>query len=240
MKAKKGLLIFIQTVIVCVLAIAVVFFVYTGDYYHTVEIEQPDEDVCKVNIIEEKDEIVFEPDDIKCGLVFYPGGKVEFDAYSSLMHALADQGVLCVLLKMPFNLAVFNVDACNGVLDKYPQVTKWYMAGHSLGGSMAGTYLSKNTENFAGLILLASYTTEDLSQTNLKVLSIYGSNDGVMNRDNYEKYKSNLPSDYKEYIIDGGCHSYFGAYGMQKNDGNPTITQNEQIKETVDFIINNI
>jgi pimeloyl-ACP methyl ester carboxylesterase len=110
------------------------------------------------------------------------------------------------------------------------------MAGHSLGGLMVASYISENAKNFEGIILLASYSTADLSNSDLNVLSIYGSNDGVLNMEKYSEYKPNLPEDFNEFIIDGGCHAYFGAYGEQEGDKKATITRDEQIKITVDEI----
>jgi pimeloyl-ACP methyl ester carboxylesterase len=110
------------------------------------------------------------------------------------------------------------------------------MGGHSLGGSMAASYVSKHTEDFVGLVLLGSYSTADLAGSGLKVLSVYGSEDQVMNREKYEKYRSNLPEDFVERVIDGGCHAYFGMYGAQKGDGIPTISNETQINITADAI----
>ena len=59
-----------------------------------------------------------------------------------------------------------------------------------------------------------------------------------MNRDKYEKYKVNLPNDFTEIVIEGGCHAYFGMYGLQKGDGTPTISAEEQIILTADYIFN--
>ena len=69
-----------------------------------------------------------------------------------------------------------------------------------------------------------------------EVLSVYGSEDGVLNKTSYEKYRSNLPEDFEEAIIDGGCHAYFGMYGAQDGDGTPEISNEEQIALTVDAI----
>jgi hypothetical protein len=99
---------------------------------------------------------------------------------------------------------------------------------------MAASYLSKNTDKFDGLILLGAYSTADL--TGCHVLSLYGSEDGVMNREKYEKYKSNLPTDFTEIIIEGGNHAYFGMYGEQDGDGRATISNTEQIFYTADNI----
>ncbi len=45
---------------------------------------------------------------------------------------------------------------------------------------MAASYLGKHTDEYDGLILLAAYSTADLSDSDLKVLSLYSSNDGVL------------------------------------------------------------
>jgi dienelactone hydrolase len=170
------------------------------------------------------------------GLIFYPGGKVEYTAYVPLMRALAARGVFCVLLEMPLNLAVLDMNAADGVQAQYPDVERWYIGGHSLGGSMAASYLAKHTEDFDGIVLLGAYSTADLSTTSLEALSIFGSEDKVMNRGKYDKYKKNLPSDLTEIEIEGGCHAYFGMYGAQNGDGIPAISAQEQIYKTADYI----
>lgn len=180
--------------------------------------------------------IVFEPDGATTGLIFYPGGKVEHTAYIPLMQACAENGILCVIVEMPFNLAVFDVNAADGIQKEYPQIENWYIGGHSLGGSMAASYLEKNAEDYEGLILLGSYSTADLSDTDLDVLSVYGSEDKVMNREKYDENKSNLPTNFTEIVIDGGCHAYFGMYGAQDGDGKPSITNEEQIYRTAELI----
>ena len=154
------------------------------------------------------------------------------------MKALASEGIFCILVEMPFHLAVFDINAADGLQEKYPEIENWYIGGHSLGGSMAASYLSKNSNSFEGLILLGSYSTTDLSELDIEVLSVYGSEDLVLNKENYESNKTNLPSDYTEIIIDGGCHAYFGMYGIQEGDGTAGITNEEQIYQTVEAITN--
>lgn len=170
------------------------------------------------------------------GFIFYPGGKVEYTAYEPLMEACASEGIFCVLLEMPFNLAVLDMDAAEGIQELYPEIEHWYIGGHSLGGSMAASYLEKHREEYEGLILLGAYSTADLSESELDVLSVYGSEDGVMNREKYEKYRENLPDDFTEFVIDGGCHAGFGMYGAQEGDGIPSITSEEQIVATAEAV----
>jgi dienelactone hydrolase len=178
--------------------------------------------------------LVFEPDEPSAGFIFYPGGKVEYTAYIPLMSALAEEGILCILIKMPCNLAVLDMNAAKGLTEKYPDIDDWYIGGHSLGGSMAASYASKNSPEIDGLILLGSYSTAKLS---IPVLSVYGSEDGVMNREKYAKYKPNIELALTENIIEGGNHALFGSYGTQKGDGMPTISDKEQLNLTVQIII---
>ena len=97
-------------------------------------------------------------------------------------------------------------------------------------------FTAKNPDKVEGLILLGAYTISNISDTDLDVLSIYGSEDKIMNMNKYEKNFSNLPDDTTEIVIEGGCHSYFGMYGMQDSDGTPTITVEEQLTQTADAI----
>jgi len=173
--------------------------------------------------------IVCEPLTAKAGLIFYPGGLVEYSAYVPLMQALAAKGVLCVLVEMPGNLAVLDMNAAQGIAEQYPHITSWYVGGHSLGGSMAASYAAKHIDSLDGVLLLAAYSTADLSSSGLKVLSVYGSEDGVLNMEKYSEYLPNLPADFTELVIAGGCHAGFGMYGPQTGDGTPTITPEQQI-----------
>jgi dienelactone hydrolase len=152
------------------------------------------------------------------------------------MAALAEKGVLCVLVEMPFNLAVFNMNAADGVTDRYPEVDMWYIGGHSLGGAMAAAYVADHSDEYDGLVLLGAYSTADLKGTGLDVLSVFGSEDKVMDREKYDESKSNLPDGFAEIIIEGGCHAYFGMYGVQDGDGEPKITNEEQIYITADAV----
>ena len=207
--------------------------IYAADYYHMDETAA----AAMTNIDTSDNMAVFGPDDAEIGFIFYPGGKVEYPAYAPLMRALAEQDILCVIPKMPLNLAVLDMDAADKILRLYPEIDTWYIGGHSLGGSMAASYAAEADE-FTGLILLASYSTADLTETDLDVLSIYGTEDGVLNMEKYEEYRSNLPDNTLEHIIDGGNHAQFGSYGAQDGDGIAQVSSEEQLKLTVEAIMN--
>lgn len=163
------------------------------------------------------------------GMVFYPGGKVEAAAYVPLVKQIADQGVTCYLMKMPFNLAVFGKNAFDRIYEAYPMIEKWYLGGHSLGGAMASDYLGeeKNQVKVEGLILLAAYP---VNQASNKTLVLYGEYDQVLNLAKLDEV------DAKKMIL-GGNHAYFGNYGEQAGDGQASISREQQQAETVDRVM---
>lgn len=175
----------------------------------------------------------------KAGIILYPGALVDSDSYAPLMTLLAERGIIAVKVNMPMDLAILDKKAADEVLayynKNYPDLA-WYIGGHSLGGSMAGSYVADHQEEFAGLVLLASYITEDISGSELRVLSLMGSEDGVLSQKRYEENRKNLPADFTEFVIEGGCHAGFGDYGIQKGDNTPSITSTEQIAITAEQI----
>lgn len=227
----RGLLLTAAVVLVLILGCGI----YVGDYYRA---EETVMDVPASVTVEVADgRAVFAPESAVAGLIFYPGGKVEYTAYSPLMAELAKRDVFCVLLEMPLNLAVLDMDAAEGIPEEFPEVERWYLAGHSLGGSMAASHAAKNAEVYDGLILLAAYSTEDLTETGLKVCSLRGDRDGVLNLEKYREYRSNLPEDALELVLEGGNHAGFGSYGPQEGDGVSALESGAQLQWTADRIL---
>lgn len=240
-KAGKKLKITLAVILSVIVLTAVGCGIYLQDYYRAdpsaIEVISREYDTVTVTDTVGR-QIVFAPENPVAGLIFYPGGKVQYESYAPLCLALAEENILCVLVHMPGNLAVLDINAADGIPEKYPEISDWYIAGHSLGGSMAASYAAKHTEEYKGIILLAAYSTADLTESNLKVLSVYGTEDKVLKHDSYLKNLSNLPEDFTEYVVEGGCHAYFGNYGMQNGDGSPGITREEQQAQTIEVIIN--
>ncbi len=241
MSRKKRIILIstLSAVAILVIALVVGISIYLGTYYHAdlgavySFLDEAQIDTERID----KEKLAFVPKEISAGFIFYPGGKVEAEAYHPLMQECAKKGILSVIVEMPFNLAVFDINGADGIREHFPEVQKWYIGGHSLGGSMAASYLDKHRDEYDGLILLGSYSTVDFSDSKIKVISIYGENDQVLNKEKYEKNKSNLPADFKEQIITGGNHAGFGMYGEQKGDGEATISNREQIKKTASMIL---
>ncbi len=236
MSRRKKIGIIIISILAGLILIACAsFIIYVNDYYEAIDIDEYLASSDSVDVKEGDDNYYFIPKSYDSGIIMYPGAKVEEEAYAPICRMLAEEGYLVILLHMPFNLAFFDSDRAEDIIDDYQDID-FYLMGHSLGGAMSSSYLASNSDKYEGMILLASYSTKSLRNKDLDVLSIYGSNDKVLNKSNYNKNKKNLPDDYTEYIIDGGNHGYFGSYGNQDNDGIATITQLTQWSITVTVI----
>ncbi|MDY2777026.1 MAG: alpha/beta fold hydrolase [Collinsella sp.] len=203
------------------------FFVWASDYYHA----EPEALAIldEAGTIDEGDDIALIPRDspATCGLIFYPGAKVEAEAYLPILDMLRDQGIACFLARMPLNMAIFDVDAAEGIMDDHPQIETWYIGGHSMGGGMASAWASDNATRVEGLILLGAYVYGDYPPSD--ALTIYGSlNTSVEERIHYSE---------NVVRIEGGNHAQFGNYGPQHGDPPATISAKRQQERAVEEIV---
>lgn len=187
------------------------------------------------------DWIVFQPvgSEPDTGLVFYPGGRVDYRAYSPYLREVASQGFLVVLVKMPLNLAVFAPNRAGEVIDAFPAVKTWAVGGHSLGGAMAAHYVAGHPGQVQGLVLLASYpaSSDSLVEAAIDVISIYASQDGLATQEKIDASRALLPAETQFVSIQGGNHAQFGWYGLQNGDGTATISREDQQAQVVTLVV---
>lgn len=171
-----------------------------------------------------------EPADDTLGFVLYPGGKIAPEAYLPVAAAMAEMGIAVYIVKTPYNLAFFAPGSGNRARAKRPEIQHWLIGGHSLGGIVAASVAASNPEDWAGLILFASYTTKraDLSETDLPVLSVYGAVDHLVPPSATHANARYLPINTMYVNIPGANHAGFGFYGPQKGDGKAYISAEEQ------------
>ncbi len=236
-KKKSKLIKVIAIIGSIVLVLAIITSIYLGNYYHAVNVEQYLTSTDEITITNDNGVYYFDGPSEDCALIFYPGAKVESTAYAPLMFYLAQNGIDCFLVTMPFNLAMFGADKAASIVDNY-NYEHLYIGGHSLGGYVASNYTYSNQDDFEGLILVSSFVLDDFSDSDLRVFSIYGSNDEVLNMSNLNKSHELMPQDFSEFIIPGGNHAYMGSYGEQKGDGKATISHEEQWEYAVEAITN--
>lgn len=227
MKGKKRFRRRLLTAVCVLLAVGAVltgaFFWYVSDYYRA-------EDVALAVLagddgVEVRDGLtILSPSyPTDTALIFYPGAKVEAAAYLPLLDQLRRTGLTCILVEMPFHMAIFDPDAAEDVMAEFPHIAHWYMAGHSMGGAMASQFASDHPDQVDGLILLGAYLYGDYSPSD--TLTIYGS----LN----QSVEDHL--DYTENVVEiqGGNHAQFGNYGPQKGDPPAAISAQEQQAQTV-------
>ncbi|MEE3343386.1 MAG: alpha/beta hydrolase [Bacilli bacterium] len=239
MKNKRKLLYITIIITIIILLLASIFYSYINNYYKAdTNIKEYLKSSNNVKVSKNNNYYYFDGKSEDKAIIFYPGGKVEYTAYAPILHKLSENGIDCFLIKMPFNLAILNKNAADSIIKKY-KYKYWYLAGHSLGGVAASTYTHDNKDKVSGLILLASYPNKTIDNKT-KLLSIYGTNDGVLDLEKYKQSKKYWSKKNKEFIIYGANHSGFGNYGHQSGDKKALITNEQQQQETIDFIINRI
>lgn len=221
-KKKARLVLIILLAAVAVLA--ALFFWYVSDYY-------PAEDTALAVLAQEdgmetRDNLtILSPSyPTDTGILFYPGAKVEAEAYLPLLDQIRQAtGATCILVHMPFHMAIFDADAAEAVMESFPEIHHWYMAGHSMGGAMASKFASEHPDQVEGLFLLGAYLYGDYPEE--KTLTIYGSlNQSV---EDHIDYTQNIVK------IQGGNHAQFGNYGPQKGDPPASISAEEQQAQAV-------
>jgi hypothetical protein len=172
------------------------------------------------------------------GLIFYPGGRVDYRSYAPLLSLIAAKGYEVVLVPMPLNLAIFGVEKAGDVIAAFPQVKVWAVGGHSLGGSMAAQYVINHPGSVQGLVFWASYPPSSmLDRSDIKIALISGSRDGLATPSKIESSHKLLPASTTYILIQGGNHGQFGSYGNQSGDNPAAISPEDQWQQTVNATV---
>lgn len=229
----------IKIALVIVLLLIVGFAVfYLNDYYHADEtavgcLNASD----NVSVVKTSNGILLDGPGNDTALIFYPGAKVEYTAYSPMFMNLSEDGIDCYLVEMPFNLAFLGQNSADEIIDG-ANYSHYFISGHSLGGSMAASYVN-STNKTDGLILFASYSTCEVEKP---VLSIYGTEDKVLNMEKYDDSLKFIDNNLTELEIKGANHAQFAYYGNQSGDGTAKISAESQQKQSeaavIEFIKN--
>lgn len=238
---KKSLRFKIIKGIIGVLIVSIsMFFIYVSFYYKANDLAMESLKTDAKVEVKENGDILFKPlyNAKNVGFIFYPGAKVEASAYAPMAREIAASGYTVVIAKMKFNLAILSPNEADNIIKENKNINTWIIGGHSLGGVMAADYSIKN-EKIRGLVLLASYpkSGEYFGEKDIKVLSLWGSNDKVADLSKVKNAKDVMPRGAEFIEIKGGNHGGFGDYGHQKGDGDASITNKEQMSYTSKTII---
>jgi hypothetical protein len=168
------------------------------------------------------------------GFVFQPGARVDPRAYVPILTEVSRAGYLVVVVKQPFELALLATGAPANVMDSHPEVTRWAVGGHSLGGVAAAEYVAAEPGRVHGLVLWASYPVGSLAaRTDLAAASVSGSRDRLTTPAEVAGSRALLPASTVFTVVEGAVHSSFGDYGTQPGDGTPTVDHAEAQRQVV-------
>ena len=191
----------------------------------------------QVTVTQQAGFITFEPAAMRTatGFIFYPGARVDYRAYVPVLHEIAARGYFVALVHVKLNLAFFEVNAADKVISQFPEMERWGIGGHSLGGVAAALYTNSHLDKIRAIAFWAAYPADDaLKNSNILILSLHGSRDGLATNDKIEASKALLPA-YTEFMtIEGGNHGQFGSYGPQAGDNPASISPEEQWTQTAE------
>jgi hypothetical protein len=236
--SKKRLILLI---VLAVLIAGVAYFAYyVSDYSHADSTALAAlSSTGSYNVVDNSNYITFTPTANKSsvGIIFYPGAKIKPEAYSVIASKLAMNGYTTIIVKMPFNLAIFGTNKADNVIAQHPEISTWVIGGHSLGGVFASDYAVNHQDKIKGVIYLAAYPNTNASNATFKGLFIRGSLDGLATSTQISDNLNKFPVNTTFITIPGGNHANFGDYGVQAGDNNSTITKQEQQDLTINYIL---
>lgn len=186
--------------------------------------------------VEDDDWLVFRPTaGTDTGVIFYPGANCDVRGYAPVFHQVAAAGYLVVDVRMPFHFAIFAPSRADAVRAAFPQIRHWIIAGHSMGGAMAGYYAWHHADELAGLLVWDSYPPEsnDLSGTGLPTWHIHRALADGSPPEKFQQMRHLYPADSHWVPIRGGIHMYFGSFdgGGYEEQWAPQISREQQLRE---------
>ncbi|HET9228045.1 MAG TPA: alpha/beta hydrolase [Thermoanaerobaculia bacterium] len=173
------------------------------------------------------------------GLVFFPGGLVDPEAYAPFLRKVAEAGHPAALVKLPLRGFSTEDAYIEGAYRarKVIESGSWMIGGHSKGGFFAAEYAGRNPVK--GLILVATTHPRDLDLSGLSipVTKILATRDRIASPERARENAARLPAGTKWVVIQGGNHSQFGHYGFQFGDRFAEISRDQQQDELVAAIV---
>jgi hypothetical protein len=176
--------------------------------------------------------------------IILPGGNCDPKAYAPAAHAIAAKRYLTVIVPMPNCVAIGGRGRADKIIEDFEEIENWVIGGHSVGGTAACIY-ADNHSNIDGVVIWASKAPGGLEDTDMKVLTVYGSRDGRVGPEDVLENAGSLPVDTIFQEIEGGNHTQFGYFDTtpdpyMTDDNAATITLEKQqriiVRVTTDFL----
>ncbi len=172
------------------------------------------------------------------GFLLFSGAESDDRSYAYLAKLLHDAGHTVVIPKQRFQMSAFGTGHGREIIDTHPEIKKWILIGHSLGGMPVTHVAETHAEHLTGIVFLATYASADLTGLPFPALRISADHDGVMNNERMDAYAGNLPAGSKSVMLTGANHRGFGGYqSRSKRDGHATMTWQEQNEEAIRLVL---
>ncbi len=171
----------------------------------------------------------------RMGVIFYPGAYVEIRGYLPTLRPIAAAGYRVVLVPMPLELAIYGVDRASDVIAANPDITRWVLIGHSVGGAMTGAYARLHPGALRGIVIWDSYPAFSLHDFPRPVWHVHRATPDGEPPPAFAAHRDAFPQGSTWVPIPGGIHMYFGAFvgGGYNEDWAPTIDREEQHRRVV-------
>lgn len=178
------------------------------------------------------------------GLLFFPGGLVDPEAYVPIARRVAEEGHEAVIVRVPFR-GMFNIASRQDVAKQGAELidagnaSEWVIAGHSKGGVYASTFASRFPDRTAALVLAGTSHPREISLVSLQapVTRLVAERDLLASPERAAATRHNLPPHAEQIVIAGANHSQFGYYGFQPGDLVATISRERQQAILMDALL---
>lgn len=226
-RIRKKKIWMIAAIVIAVMLLVAAFF-YTPALPEAAEIAKQMKDV---------DGDLYFYGDSGVGFIIYPGAKADERSYAYIAQQLNAEGHTAVIPNIPLHMSVWGPEQGLEIIEDNPEVEKWFLIGHSLGGLPISQIAAKQPEKLEGIAFVASLMICDLSDTDLSAIRITAEHDGVMPDKMMESNLDYLPESSTSVMIEGANHNQFGAYWHPGFDGKATITWKEQQDQMISLIL---
>jgi pimeloyl-ACP methyl ester carboxylesterase len=172
----------------------------------------------------------------RAGLIFLPGGGVDWRAYGPFVRSIADWGFPAAIVRLPYRVA--PTDASRAAVWQRIEAVglAWgssrpvVLSGHSRGAALSARFADEHRGQLDGLLLIATThpRDQDLSHLAVPVVKIVAEHDCVASPAAARANARLLPPGTLWVEIAGGNHAQFGHYGSQLNDCGATIPREAQ------------
>lgn len=169
-------------------------------------------------------------------LLFYAGHRVEPTAYAPMARTIAEHGYKTIIINLPYNAGTDSAFKAQSIAKAKTMIAgdttikRWLIGGHSLGGFLAACFACVHAELVDELVMIGTDWGPrfDFSSLPMKTTYVYGTNDGLLSTEKLRTIAKLLPPHANWIRIEGGNHSQFGWYGLQRGDLEPGISREKQ------------